>query len=169
MKRIVGNLIDEDDRNDDVESVKKCTDDDLKVSHVSKLNSSHANERNTVDQQCHLPNVLMINGRKLTASQGRKRIVVSSSKVKYRSKTSSTIKLNKAPETDSPSGIKPYLCLKGKIRGEKGSPKLKLKSSVGEKVKIFESKARDLENPEVEDENLKAKKGRNKIKRLVEG
>ena len=83
-------------------------------------------------------------------------------------KTSSSKRLKQAPIHKSPAGIKPFLCLKGKIGGECGSPKVKIKEKVKDKISVFESKAKAIKDTVDKDKNLEVELQKNKIKRLVE-
>lgn len=90
-------------------------------------------------------------------------------------KTRLNIRSKKSPDKNSPVGIKPFVCLKGRFHREKGSPKsLKFKEGDATKVKVkerinnFESIAKNSEVPKCKSNKNTMDLKDIKIKRIVE-
>lgn len=140
----------------------------------SKMLQDQSKPENSVDMQSHLHVVSVSNKPKSLAVDSEIRtadkIIVSSSKLNNRNRklTSSTPRSIKAPENKSPAGIKPYLCLKGKLTTrDLRSPRVKDRIKVREKVENFESVAKAAGKTEAKKES-KVKSNSQKIKLMVE-
>ena len=101
--------------------------------------ASQDNYEKLSDVQCHLSTELVYPEKRLAVCKSLSSSSPKRSKVKnvVILKTSSSKRLKQAPIHKSPAGIKPFLCLKGKIGGECGSPKARLKKK--SKIKLVYS------------------------------
>ena len=171
VENIDKNVIIDNELQGDAKEVDNCVSNEVVLPANMNIEASHDNHKKVSDMQRHLSADLVYADQKLTVCKSLSSSSPKTSKVKNVVgilETSSSKRLKQAPIQKSQAGIKPFLCLKGKIGGERGSPKVKIKQKVKDKINEFESKAKALKDTVEKDKKLEVELQRNKIKKLVE-